>query len=151
MRRLALPVLLFALAFTCAAAREETVEQLKSRFQNASLHLEDRPALAMRIAQRQLLAAGTFYRDGNAGQARAAVEDIVAYSEKARDAATQTGKHLKSVEINVRRMAVSLGDIKRTLAFDDQAPVDQAIRRLEDVRTTLLKAMFAKDNKKEKQ
>jgi hypothetical protein len=43
-----------------------------------------------------------------------------------------------------------LRDIKRTLAFDDQAPVEQAIRRLEDVRTSLLKAMFAKDNKKEK-
>ena len=80
----------------------------------------------------------------------AAVDDIVAYSEKARDAATQTKKRLKNVEIDIRKMAEKLRDIKRTLAFDDQPPVELAIRRLEDVRTTLLKEMFAKENKKEK-
>jgi hypothetical protein len=44
-------------------------------------------------------------------------------------------------------MAEKLRDIKRTLAFEDQPPVEQAIRRLEDIRTTLLKEMFAKENK----
>jgi hypothetical protein len=62
----------------------------------------------------------------------------------------QTKKHLKDVEIDVRKIADKLRDIKRTLAFDDQPPVDQAIRRLEDIRTLLLKEMFAKENKKEK-
>jgi hypothetical protein len=47
-------------------------------------------------------------------------------------------------------MAEKLRDIKRTLAFEDQLPVERAIRRLEDVRTTLLQEMFAKDKKKEK-
>jgi hypothetical protein len=37
----------------------------------------------------------------------------------------QTKKHLKNVEIDVRKMAEKLRDIKRTLAFDDQAPVDR--------------------------
>jgi len=50
-------------------------------------------------------------------------------------------------------MAEKLRDIKRTLAFEDQAPLEEAIRRMEDVRTTLLKEMFTdskkKDNKKE--
>ena len=41
-------------------------------------------------------------------------------------------------------MADKLRDIKRTLAFEDQPPVEQAIHRLEDIRTTLLKEMFAK-------
>ena len=148
----ALGFLLFLLALACAcgAAADETVEQLKSRFEDTHLRLEDRPGLAMRIAQRQFRTVDTLYRKGNAAQARAAVEDIATYSEKARDAATQTGKHLKNIEIAVRKMAERLGDIKRTLAFDDQAPVEQAIRRLEDARTTLLKAMFAKEKKKEK-
>jgi hypothetical protein len=150
MRRLALYVLLFALASAYAAAKDETVEQLKAHFDDAHLRLEDRAVLGMRIAQRQLLAADTLYREGNSTQAMAAVEDIATYSEKARDASTQTGKHLKNVEIDVRKMAEKLRDIKRTLAFDDQAPVDQAIRRLEDVRTTLLQAMFAQEKKKEK-
>ena len=46
-------------------------------------------------------------------------------------------------------MAEKLRDIKRTLAFEDQPPVEHAIRRLEDIRTTLLKAMFAKEIEKE--
>ncbi|MGB9083213.1 MAG: hypothetical protein WCC46_01185, partial [Terriglobales bacterium] len=82
--------------------------------------------------------------------ARAAVEDIVTYSEKARDAATQTRKRLKNVEIEARKMAEKLRDIKRNLAYEDQLPVKEAIDRLEAVRTTLLDEMFAKDNKKEK-
>jgi len=44
-------------------------------------------------------------------------------------------------------MADKLRDVKRTLAFDDQAPVDKAIHDLEDVRTTLLKEMFAREKK----
>ena len=72
------------------------------------------------------------------------------YSEKARDAATQTRKRLKNVEIEARKMAEKLRDIKRNLAYEDQLPVKEAIDRLEAVRTTLLDEMFAKDNKKEK-
>jgi len=148
MRRLAFTILLLALASAYVAAKDETVAELKSRFESA--HPEDRPDLGIRIAQQQLRSADKLYGEGNVDQARAAVDDIVSYSEKARDAATQTKKHLKNVEIDVRKMAEKLRDIKRTLVFEDQAPVEQAIRRLEDVRTTLLKEMFAKDSKKEK-
>ena len=132
----------------CAAAKDETVDELKSRLDSA--RPEDRPELCMRIARHQLANADKLYVDGKADEARAAVDDIVTYSEKARDVATQTKKHLKNVEIDVRKIAEKLRDIKRTLAFEDQAPVDQAVRRLEDIRTELLKEMFAKDNKKEK-
>jgi hypothetical protein len=148
MRRLAFTILLLALVSAYGAAKDETVAELKSRFESA--HPEERPDLGIRIAQQQLRNADKLYGEGNVDQARAAVDDIVSYSEKARDAATQTKKHLKNVEIDVRKMAEKLRDIKRTLVFEDQAPVEQAIRRLEDVRTTLLKEMFAKDSKKEK-
>jgi hypothetical protein len=149
MRPLTISILLMTFTLTlCAAAKDETVAELKSRLENA--HPDERPELCIRIAQQQLRNADTLYRDGNVAQADVAVEDIVTYSEKARDAATQTKKHLKNVEIDVRKMAEKLRDIKRTLVFDDQAPVEQAIRRLEDIRTALLKEMFAKDKKKEK-
>jgi soluble cytochrome b562 len=147
MRRLAFAMLLLALA-SAYGAKDETVEELKSRFENA--RPENRPELGIRIAQRQLSEADKLYREGNVDRARSDVEDIVTYSEKARDAAIQTRKRLKNVEIDVRKLAEKLRDIKRTLAFEDQAPVEQAVRRLEDVRTTLLKEMFAKENKKEK-
>jgi|ERR1039458_3118542 hypothetical protein len=149
MRRLTISI--FLITFTlilCGAAKDETVDELKSRLESA--RPEDRPELCIRIAQHQLRDADKLYSDGNVDQARDAVDDIVTYSKKARDAATQTKKHLKNVEIDVRKMAEKLRDIKRTLIFEDQAPVEQAIRRLEDIRTTLLKEMFANDNRKEK-
>lgn len=147
MRRLALCALLLALASAHGAAKDEPVDELKTRFENA--RPEDRPDLAIEIARHQLRNADKFYTEGKVDQARAAVDDIVAYSEKARDAALQTKKHLKNVEIEARKMAEKLRDIKRTLAFEDQPPVEQAIRRLEDIRTVLLNEMFSK-NKKEK-
>lgn len=148
MRRLAFTMLLLAIVSAYGAAKDETVDELKSRFESA--RPEDRPELGIWIARHQLRNADKLYSEGKVEQASAAVEDIVSYCEKARDAATQTRKHLKNVEIDVRKIAEKLRDIKRTLAFDDQPPVEHAILRLEDVRTTLLKEMFAKDNKKEK-
>jgi hypothetical protein len=149
MRRAALYVLPLLLASAFGAAKDESVAELKARFESA--RLEDKPGLCIQISHQQLRNADRLYGEGNVDQANAAIDDIVSYSEKARDAATQTKKHLKNVEIDVRKIADKLRDIKRTLAFDDQAPVDKAIRRLEDVRTTLLKEMFAKDSKREKQ
>ncbi len=132
-------------AASCGAV-EEPVSVLKERAQKAPP--EVCVQLCIQIAQQQLRRADKFYNEGNTEQARAAVDDIVTYSEKARDAAIQTRKRLKNVEIDVRKMAERLRDIKRTLAFEDQPPVEQAIRRLEDVRTVLLKEMFS--DKKEK-
>jgi hypothetical protein len=73
---------------------------------------------------------------------------VVAYSDKARDASIRTGKRLKDTEIAMRKMAARLRDIKRSLAFEDQAPVATAVDRLEQMRTELLSHMFGKkDNK----
>jgi len=148
MRRLTLYVLLLALASAYGVAKEETVDELKSRFESA--RPEDRPELGIQIARHQLRNADKLYTEGKVDQARAAVDDIVTYSEKARDAALQTKKHLKNVEIEARKMAEKLRDIKRTLAFEDQPPVERAIRRLEDIRTALLNEMFSKDKKEKK-
>ena len=146
MRRLFL--FLLVLAFACAngAASEETVDSLKSRLQSASA--EERPQISVRIAQLRLRDADRLYNEGHVSEALAAVDDIVTYAEKARDDAIQSKKHLKNVEIAVRKMSEKLSDIKRTLAFEDQPPLEQAIRRLERIRTALLDTMFS--DKKEK-
>jgi hypothetical protein len=69
---------------------------------------------------------------------------VATYSEKAHDAAIQSGKKLKNTEIDFRKMSAKLRDIKRTLNFDDQAPVQAAADRLESLRTDLLSHMFGK-------
>jgi soluble cytochrome b562 len=146
MRRFVYYILFLALAATFSAAKDETVDDLKSHFTNA--RPEDRAELGIRIAQHQLRNADKLYNEGKIEQARAAVEDIADYTEKAGEAATQTQRRLKNVEIDARKMADKLRDIKRTLSFEDQPPVDQAIKRLEDVRTDLLKEMFKKKERR---
>jgi len=149
MRRRLIPIVLVTFALVCCAvAKDESLDELKERFEKA--RAEDRAPLGIKIAEHQLHNADTLYNDGKIDEARAAVQDVVAYSEKARDAATQTKKHLKEVEIGSRKMAEKLRDIKRNLNFDDQPPVKEAIDRLEAIRTTLLDEMFAKDDKKGK-
>jgi hypothetical protein len=147
MRRLALCLFLLALTANCVA-RDETVAELKTRLETA--RPEDRPDICVRIAQLQVRAADTLYNEGHVDEARAAVEDVAAYLEKARDAAIERKTHLKNVEIDARKMSVKLGDIKRTLAFEDQPPVELAIRRIENVRTALLKEMFSEKKKDKK-
>jgi flagellin-specific chaperone FliS len=134
-------------SFAAVARKEDSLDDLKARVASASP--EQRVGLCLEIAERQLSAADKLYNDGNVDQARAALNDIVAYSEKARDSANQSGKKLKNAEISVRKMAAKLRDMKRTLNFEDQPPVQDAIEHLERVRTDLLARMFgnSKENK----
>ncbi|HZQ24218.1 MAG TPA: hypothetical protein VFA89_15610 [Terriglobales bacterium] len=138
--------LLLALAFGALARKDETLEQLKARAD--APNLEERINVCLDIAEREANNADQFYTKGDVEQGRAAVDDVASYSEKARDAATQSGKKLKTAEITVRKMAKKLRDMKRTLAFEDQGPVQAAVDRLESVRSDLLARMFGKDKKK---
>jgi hypothetical protein len=144
-------LLTFVLASALAAnaKKEETLEELKARVDSATL--EQRVGLCLEIAERQLDAADKLYTANNVDGGRAAVSDVITYSEKARDAAVESGKKLKQAEISVRKMAHKLRDIKGTLNFDDQAPVQDAVNHLEKVRTDLLTKMFNLGNKGNKQ
>jgi len=148
MRSLAISMLLFACVAGIAGASEDTLHELKSRAETAPP--QDRPRLRIRIAELQLHNADKFYKEGDAEHARAALDEIVTYSEQARDSAVETKKHLKNVEIMVRKIAERLRDIKRTVTVEEQGPIDQAVQRLEEVRTSLLQRMFGKDRDKEK-
>jgi hypothetical protein len=145
MRSLALCTLLLAVVAASVAARDESVDELKARLTSALP--QDRPALCIEIAELQLRNADKLYRDSDVEPGRAAVDDIVSYSEQARDSAIATKKRIKNVEIAVRKMAVRLRDIKRTLSIEEQPAVDKAVQRLEEVRTSLLKHMFSKEKK----
>lgn len=144
MRPLAICALLALVGVPCWSA-EEGLDDLKARADRAGV--EDCPSVCIQVAQYQLRNADRLYTEGNVDQARTAVGDIVKYSQKASEAAKESRKHLKNVEIAVRRMSEKLRDIKRTLNFEDQPPVDEATKRLEDIRTGLLQEMFKKDKK----
>jgi hypothetical protein len=144
--RIIILAVFFASSLIAFARKEETLAELIARAESSKL--DDRPRLYTEIARRQVKAADQLYSEGEAEEGRAAVSDVVLYSDKARDAATQSGKKLKDTEIAVRKMVARLRDIKRTLAFEYQAPVQEAVDHLEQVRTELLSKMFGKKEDK---
>jgi hypothetical protein len=140
--RIPITAILLATSLLAFAFKQGTLQEMIARADAA--RLEDRPALYVEISERQLKSADQLYTAGKVDDAQAALKDLVTYSEKAHDTAIQSGKRLKNTEIDFRKMAAKLRDIKRNLNFDDQAPVQAAADRLENLRTDLLSHMFGK-------
>jgi hypothetical protein len=131
-----------ARALPAFAAKDASIDQLIARSESA--RPEDRPALYLEIARLKVESADKLYNDGNSEAGNAALQDVLSYSKKATDASIETGKKLKPTEIALRKMAERLRDVKRTVVFEDQSPIQQTIDQLEEMRTDLLSAMFGK-------
>ncbi|HTZ94816.1 MAG TPA: hypothetical protein VMB18_00360 [Terriglobales bacterium] len=142
MGRLSTIFLLLAVSVAAFASKEQTVQELIARADAASAN--DRPGLYVEIAERQLKAADGSYTEGKVEEARAAVQDVVTYSTKAHDAAIQANKKLKNTELALRKMAHRLRDLKHTLNFEDQPPVQAAADKLQTLSDDLLSQMFGK-------
>jgi hypothetical protein len=138
---LALP----ALPFAASRADEPSVEDMKARVANVSIG--DRPSLCLHISERQLDTADKLLIAGDSERAEAALKDVIAFSELARDYAIQSHKHEKQAEIAIRKMANKLTNLKHTIGHEDQEQVQEAIDRLQRIRDDLLEAMFSKGNK----
>jgi hypothetical protein len=137
--------LLAGISFAAYGRRQETLEQLIARAPSA--RAEEQPRLYIEIARRELEAAEKSYKAGENDAARKSVDELVSYSGKASDGASQTGKKLKDTEIALRKMSQRLRDLKRGLPYEDQGPVQAAADRLEQMRTDLLSRMFGKKAK----
>jgi hypothetical protein len=137
---------LTAVALPAVAGKDESLDQLIARAESA--RPEDRPALYLDIARQKAEAADKLYNAGDAEAGNSALHDVVTFSKKATAASIDTGKKLKNTEIALRKMTEKFGDIKRTVAFEDQAPIQQTIDELEKMRTDLLSAMFGKKKSK---
>jgi hypothetical protein len=144
-KRAFLLTVVLASSVAAVARKEDSLEQLKARLTSAPP--DQQISLSLEIAQRQLTSADKLYTEGKPEEALAAVHDVVTYSEKAGAAANETGKKLKQAEISVRKMAHKLRDIKRSVNFEDQQPLEDAADRLEHVRSDLLTRMFGPSKK----
>jgi hypothetical protein len=134
-----------AIVSSAVASTQASLEELKARVQNASP--SERVNLSLEIAERQVAAADKLFREGKIDEAQNAVRDVVSYAGQAGEAAGQSGHRIKNTEIALRKMAHRLNDIKRNVAFGDQAPLQSAIEALEKIRTDLLSKMFGKNAK----
>jgi len=138
-------LLVAALSAQAPPAADPAVEALKARLSSTSIG--DKPRLCVQIAQKQLAEVDKFYAAAEVEKGQAALTDVVAFSELARDYAIQSHKYQKQSEIAVRSMTRKLTDLLHSLGHDDQAPVRDAINRLQRVRDDLLIAMFPKGAK----
>lgn len=145
MRPCVLVLMILMATLWAFAYAEDSVAELVAQADAAPV--DKQPELYIRAAQHQLKNANSLYDAGKSEEAAAAVKDISTYSGKATDAAAKSSKRLKKTEIDVRKMAEKLRDIKRTLNFDDQQSVQEAIEHLETFRTRLLAQMFSKEKK----
>ena len=124
---------------------EPTVADLKARL--ASTSVGDKPHLCIEIAQKQLAEADKLYAQGYFENGQAALTDVVAFSELARDYAVESHKYQKQSEIATRTMIRKLTDLLHSLGHDDRGPVQDAINHLQRVRDDLLMSMFPKGAK----
>jgi hypothetical protein len=141
MKSLSLLILLLSCA-ALAADKQESVESMKARFENASP--KDRVELALKIAEHQVASMDKAYTDGNVDEGRAALADVQAYGVQAAETSASTGKRMKQTEIELRKMNVRLENIRRTLSVDDRGPVGEAIQKIDAARNELLNRMFRK-------
>lgn len=124
-----------------ALARRETVEDLKAKLHTAKV--SDQPRICVDIARLQLEDMEKAYSAGQIPQAQKLLQEVVDYSQQAGDAARKSRKDIKRTEIELRKMSRRLLDLKPTLDLDSRPPVQEAIDRLEHIRTQLLMQMFS--------
>lgn len=141
-RHLSIIALLLLVSVVTFASKDQTVAELEARADAAPVG--DRPGLYVEIAERQLKSADDLYETGKVDEAQSAVQDVVKYSSKARDAAIQINKKLKNTELAVRRMTHRLRDLKHTLNFEDQPTVQAAADQMQSIADDLLTHMFGK-------
>lgn len=139
-----LAVLACTVAVVCAAD-DVSLEELKRRA--AAAERGRRADLYIEVAQRQIEAADARFSEGKVEEGQAALEDVVAAAEQASAAAVESRSHMKRTEIALRRASRRLSDISRSLAFDDRKYAEEAVVKLEKIRTDLLTAMFAPKKK----
>lgn len=143
-------VLLLAAAAAALTTRaafpiEPSIDDLKAKLSTATVG--EKPHLCVQIAQRQLSEAGKLYASADSQSAAPVLNDVVTFSEMARDYAIQSHKYQKQTEIAVRGMTRKLTDLMHSLPREEQGPLHAAITRLQRVRDDLLTAMFPKGEK----
>ncbi len=129
-----------------AAAKDESLDALKARALQ-----ENEPRLYAEIVRRQVEVANDYYTAGDVQKAQGVVAEIVALTSKCIDAAQKNHSKpnkLKDTELTLYRASRRLEDVRRSLAFDDQPPVQAAVERIEKARRHLLELMFQPTEKR---
>jgi hypothetical protein len=140
MRIVTTVVVLLLLLNALGRANEQSAAELKARADAAQGG--ERANLCLEYAHRQLEDANALYSQGDVDKAEAEITEVLAYSHKAADAASASGKRLKQTEIDLRKLEHRMRDIGQSLSIDDRPPVEKGVQELEQVRADLLAKMW---------
>ena len=132
--------MLLLLLSVLALASDQPAADLKARADAAQGG--ERATLSLEYAHRQLEDANKLYSQGEVEKAEAEITEVLAYSHKAADAASSSGKRLKQTEIELRKLEHRMSDIGKSLNIDDRPPLEKAVQELEQVRADLLAKMW---------
>ena len=128
---------------TLAPAKDESLVALKARALR-----ENQPRLYAEVVRRQVEVANDFYNAGDIQKAQGVIAEIVDLTGRCVDAAQKNPNKLKDTELTLYRAGRRLDDVRRSLAFDDQPPVQAAVERIEKARRHLLELMFQPEKPK---
>jgi hypothetical protein len=142
-----LSIALLVVAATVAVSAADKVAELKAKAQTAQG--AKRGELLAQIAYEHVLIADHHFTEGRPTDGHSTVIEVVKYAEQARDVAVQQGRKAKRTEMTIRKAARKLEDVRRSLAFEDQADVIAAVKRLHELQDEILEAMFAPPKKPE--
>jgi hypothetical protein len=134
-----LSVLLAVLLFSLAALPQKDT---KSRIEAATGG--DKAKFALEYTEQSVKTADKAFKDGKDEEGSAALKEVKEYAKVASDAAIQSGKHDKDVEINLRKVVNHLVEVKNARPYDQQDEVQQAIDAVDSARNNLLESMFKK-------
>lgn len=144
--RITLALLFATLLCGSAFGADPTIDELKARVSSTSMR--DKPHLCLHIAEMQMDVADKLYAADDLSKAQSALTDVVEYSQLARDYAIQSRKYQKQTEIAVRGMTRRISELVHSMPHDYQAPLREALTKLQHVRDDLLTAMFPGGNGK---
>ncbi len=140
--------LIFLLCLSAAQAKATKTETLaEAKAHAAATSPKECIRLCIDLAQRELDEAKTQFAQGNSEAAKVELQAVSAHAEKSCDGAIASNKREKQLEIELRQISHRLGDLKRTLSFEDQPAAQAVMDQMEKLRTRLLETMFGKGKK----
>jgi hypothetical protein len=122
------------------SAAAEELEKAKAKAEHAPER--DRCYENVEVVRALVEVANEQFGAGDADQAQKTVKETVTYADRAKDAAQHSGHKLKQAEISLRKAQRRLDDLRHTLAFEDQEPVEAALKQIEADRQEILRQVM---------
>jgi len=123
-----------------AWAKSDGLGNLRNRADNAQGG--EKAKLSVQYARAELEHANDLFTKGDVDEAQAAVSEVMEYIRKGASAAKSSGKRLKQTEIELRELEKRMRDISASLNLEDRPPLNRSVDEIEQIRATLLAAMF---------